>query len=260
MSDIKKKLEQLAKEVIDAILKPSLNEKEEKALNNLRGKIDIDTYKTKQLALVGGSGGLAGAVGGWWGIGLVAADLVWCGKVAGQSCLGIGYILEREPKPDDIELILAIWTGMATASNGVPSGKVGIVINETSESYKKAVFNTGDALITKALTKMGVKGAAKIGSKFTGLAFESAGAIIFKKLAIKGSSKLAGKLLSIVSAKSVSKLLTKLFAKLGTSWIPVFGGIVCAGVNLWLVNGLLEASEKYYKHDYVILNDLEIFE
>jgi hypothetical protein len=232
MSNIKKKLEELSKEIIDAILKPSLNDEEEKALNNLKGNIDISSYKTKQLALVAGSGGLAGAVGGWLGVGLAAVDLVWCGKVAGQSCLGIGYILGREPEPDDIELILAIWTGVGTPSNTVPLGKVAIAVNETSASYQQAAFNTR-------------------------LAFESAVAIICKKSAIKGSTK---KLLAMVSTIGGSKLSSKLFAKMSISWIPVVGGFVCAGVNLWLVGGLLEASEKYYQHDYVILNNPEIFE
>ena len=52
--------------------------------------------------------------------------------------------------------------------------------------------------------------------------------------------------------------MTKLTAKTGLGWIPFIGGVVSAGVNWWLVDGLLTAAEQYYTNDYIIINDVEI--
>ena len=36
-------------------------------------------------------------------------------------------------------------------------------------------------------------------------------------------------------------------------WIPLIGGAVSGGINWWLVSSLLDAGEKYYRNDYVVL-------
>lgn len=64
--------------------------------------------------------------------------------------------------------------------------------------------------------------------------------------------------ISSAASKAATKLTAKLAAKTGFGWIPLIGGVVSAGINWWLLSGLLDAAETYYKSDYIVLKDDEI--
>ena len=128
----------------------------------------------------------------------------------------------------DGKLILALWVGEGEIATAVPAGKVGIKINNKTASASTASAVTG---------------------------------MVVSKVAAKLSTKLLAKLTSKIVAKAVAKISVKLAAKTSTVWIPLFGGVVSGGVNVWLVGGLLKASEQYYTAQksneavYLVLND-----
>lgn len=185
----------------------------------------VNGWKTERLTMVVTSGALSGAIGGPVGLAAIPADLAWCGRVSALGCFGIGHIKNVDIDYDvDMNLILAIWTGLAEATSLIPAGKVGIKV-----SSKAATLGAGMV----------------------------AGSLI-SKATLKGSSKLGAKLASKAASKAATKLAAKLMAKGGTGWIPVIGGLVSGGVNWWLVSGLLDAAEKYYSHEYVYLRDGEL--
>ncbi|GGA52538.1 hypothetical protein [Okeania sp. KiyG1] len=66
---------------------------------------------------------------------------------------------------------------------------------------------------------------------------------------------MGAKIAHLASSVAISKILTKLTAKLGPMMIPIVGGIACASVNLWLIRGVLQSADKFYRHNYVVLND-----
>ena len=72
---------------------------------------------------------------------------------------------------------------------------------------------------------------------------------------LKGGTKLGTKIAYLALSLATSKLLTKLTAKLGPMMIPVLGSAACAGVNLWLIGGILGSADKFYRHNYVVLSD-----
>ncbi|MDY7007489.1 MAG: hypothetical protein SWX82_27045 [Cyanobacteriota bacterium] len=212
--------------------------------------MNVSDWRARQTALVTAPGALAGSVGGPWGIAAMGADLVWLGKNAGHGCLGVGYALGRDAERNDIDLILAIWTGLGTPSDTVPSGAVAISTHNVSpwgKSAKEASF----APSGKITVKLGAKPAAKVAGKM-------AGKIVAKKLAVKGGSKMGAKLVTMAISMATTKLAAKLAAKAGTSWVPILGGVVSGGINWWLIGGLLEAAEDYYRHDYIILHNDEL--
>ena len=243
--------ENIAKEIVDAILKPTANEAEMSKLRSLAGNMSVSSWKVRQKSLVGTSGFLAGSFGGFTGVIGILADLVWLGKNAGQGCLGVGYALGGNVELDDIDLILAIWTGLGTPSNTVPAGRVAIAVSEDVNPWGQAFSHASFAPIGKVQAKLGAKSAVKVSGKLIGK-------IITKKLAVKGGSKLGAKLAVLAAAMASTKLGAKLAAKMGTSWIPLFGGGVSLGINLWLIGGLLEAAEGYYTHDYILLNNTDV--
>jgi hypothetical protein len=211
----------------------------------------VDDWKARQIALVTGSGALTGGMGGPWGMAAMVADLAWLGKNAGQGCLGVGYALGKPVSRDDIDLILAVWTGIATPSDSVPAGTVAIATSEDISPWTQSASESSFAVTGKVAAKMGAKSMAKVSGKI-------AGKIIAKKLAVKGGSKLGAKLAVLAVSFASSKLVAKLAAKLGSSWVPIFGGLVGAGINFWLMSGLLDAAEGFYTHDFIVVNNSEV--
>ena len=198
--------------------------KEREQLEKQVKRYNINDWKAKQLTMVVTSGAVSGAIGGPVGLGAIPADLAWCGRVSALGCFGIGHIKKIEVDYDvDMNLIMALWTGLAEASSVVPAGKMAI--------------------------KVSGKATPKLAGKVAG--------VLVSKGALKGGSKLGAKLASKAASKATTKLVAKLMAKTGTSWIPLIGGVVSGGVNWWLVSGLLDAAEEYYSGEYLVLRDHE---
>lgn len=198
-----------------------LLEAERKALRKKAAGYSVSDWKAEHIAYVVGSGALTGIVGEPVGLAAIIPDLLWCKKVGTQGCLGIGHIKGCDVDYDqDMNMILAVWSDLAEAAVSVPVGKVGIKVSN------------------KALPKVAGK--------------------VVEKLLFKGSSKIGAKLASKAASKAAAKLTAKLAAKSGFGWIPVVGGAVSAGINWWLLSGLLDAAEIYYKSNYIVLSDDEI--
>ncbi|QLE50372.1 hypothetical protein FD724_21230 [Nostoc sp. C057] len=196
-------------------------EVERKALREKASKYTVDDWKAEHIVYVAGSGALTGAIGGPVGLAAILPDLFWCKKVGTQGCLGIGYIKGYViDYENDMNMILAVWSDLAEATVSVPVGKVGIKISN------------------KILPKVAGK--------------------VVEKVILKGSSKIGAKLAAKAASKAATKLTAKLAAKTGVGWIPLIGGVVSAGINWWLLSGLLDAAETYYKSDYIVLKDDEI--
>jgi hypothetical protein len=205
-----------------AIMTLALTNESPEELQRRACAASLEDWRAASLAKVSGVGALAGLLGGPVGLALEAGDLAFLFATGGKACFGIGYILGADVNTDeDIHSILAIWTGAAEAASGIAVGKVG--------------FKVG--------SKAAVKAGAKVGAKV-------AGKIIAKSL-MKTNSKLAAKLAAKVGAKLAAKLATKA----GTKWIPFVGGAVSAGINFWVIDGLMDAAEQYYRAEYVVLSD-----
>jgi hypothetical protein len=178
----------------------------------------VREWKRRSVGKVAGVGGLTGVLGGPVGIALEGADIAYLLAACGRACYGVGHILGHEVDYEaDIPLILAIWSDVATTATTVGAGKFGV----------------------KVSAKLGTKTMGKVVGK------------LVTKMAFKSSTKASSK----VAAKAAAKLIAKSVAKLSTKWIPVIGGLVSAGVNVWVMSGLLDAAEKYYSNDFVVLGD-----
>lgn len=186
----------------------------------------MSDWYDRQTGKVALSGAATGVMGGPVGLAAIIPDLMWCGRVGAHGCYGIGHILGREVDYDqDMDYILSVWSEAVEAAMNIPAGKVGIKI-------------FGKAAIAP-------------------MAGHLAGTIV-SKATLKGGSKLAAKLAAKSVSKATAKLAAKLTAKAGFSWIPLVGGVASAGVNVWLVRGLMKAAEQYYRHDYLVIQDPEL--
>lgn len=72
------------------------------------------------------------------------------------------------------------------------------------------------------------------------------------KVAVKAGAVVGAQLMGKVVPKVGAKLAAKAASKVSTKWIPIVGGVVSAGINYWVADGLMDAAERYYSNDYVI--------
>lgn len=89
-------------------------------------------------------------------------------------------------------------------------------------------------------------------------AYNVAGKTVIKvggKAAIKVGVKIGSKLLAKVIPKVGVKLAAKAASKISTKWIPIIGGLVSARINYWVADGLIEAADRYYLNDYVVVDE-----
>jgi len=185
----------------------------------------VEDWKREHVLKAASSGALTGMIGGPIGLAAIPADLAWCGRVSSHGCFGIGLIRDRDVDYDyDMNLILAIWSGVAESASVVPAGKLAIKV-----------------------------GGGKMMIKASGIV---AGALV-SKASLKGGSKLGAKLAAKAASKAAAKVTAKLASK-STAFIPIIGGLISGGVNWWLVSGLLDAADKFYDHDYVVITDHEV--
>lgn len=222
---IQKELEKFAKSLFKLTLKD-----QQKLESDIKRFSDVFWWKAERLAAVGTPGALTGAIGGPVGLAAILPELWLCERNGTIGAFGIGHLLGCQIDYDlDREIILAIWAGEGSLETSVPSGKVGIKVNN------KAV-----------LASRGLMG------------------VVLTSSLIKGSAKFLAKLSAKLVAKTVAKMSAKLAAKTGGATVPIFGAFVSGGINLWLVQGFLDAAEQYYSAQnmnqavYLVLNDNEL--
>jgi hypothetical protein len=122
--------------------------------------------------------------------------------------------MQREVDYDhDMAKILAIWAGVAKATNRIAAGKIAPTVGGPTAM--------GPAIL------QGIYASQAFTTKFFG--------------------KAAG--------KAVSKIMAKCALRMSMKWVPVIGGAVSGGVNLWIASSLMGAAEKYYSYKYVELHD-----
>ncbi|MEY4590014.1 MAG: hypothetical protein RL497_2090 [Pseudomonadota bacterium] len=182
----------------------------------------IGSWKGSQIAKSSTVGFGTGLLGGPAGLALEAADLAYLIAQAGRGCYGVGHIYGKDiDYENDISLILAVWSGAADTAGTVAAGKIGIKIG---------------------------------GAVGLNLAGHAVGKVLGKVVA-KSTIKAGGKVGALILAKASSKLASKLVGKVSFKWIPIVGGAVGAGINWWVMSGLINAADKFYSSEYLILSD-----
>ena len=148
---------------------------------------------------------------------LEGVDIAALLRICAKGCFGIGYILDGEVNPDeDLHSIVLVWAGVATAS-------------KTASTAGKITF----------------KGGIKVKAKAAVIIAETVHTPVI--LSAKFGSK---KVAAFAGKKAGSKFLAT-----GSKLIPVIGGIVSGGVNLWITNGLLNAAEEFYRTPYFTIEE-----
>jgi transcription termination factor NusB len=221
---IQKELEKFAKNLFKLTLKD-----QQDLESDIQRFSDVFWWKAERLAAVGAPGALTGAIGGPVGLSAILPELWLCERNGTTGAFGIGHLLGCQIDYNlDREMILAIWAGEGSLETSVPAGKVGIKINNKAASSARL---------------MGV---------------------VIQFSLLKGSAKLLVKLSAKLVAKVAAKIGAKLAVKTGGAAIPIYGAFVSGGVNLWLVQGLLNAAEQYYSAQsmnqavYLVLNDSKL--
>lgn len=171
---------------------------------------NLADWKMTQITKAGGIGA-ASAVIPVAGYLTMPADLAALARLMHRSAIGICEIKLGYADEETFAGVLSVWCGATKLDS------------ELAEQIQAQMLAQG------AVSTGGVKGI---------------------KMAIKGftlvaKTLLAKKLTPKVAQKVAALFAKKLAAKASTRWIPIISAIAGGGVNLWVMDGLNEAAEKY---------------
>jgi hypothetical protein len=145
---------------------------DDKAKETLRAaslQCSLWEWKRNFLIKVTSIGVLTGAPGGLGSLVLEVGDLAYLFSACGRACYGIGYIMKREVDFDnDMAKILAIWAGVAKATNRIATGKIALTVGGPAAmgpAIVQSVFAT-QAVTSKFFGKAAGKAVAKFMAKW----------------------------------------------------------------------------------------------
>jgi hypothetical protein len=181
------------------------------------GYSNLGDWKARNVAAAAAVGGASGGIGGPWAYAAEFGDLTYVFRTAARGAIGAGLMRGKEVDFEhDIALIVAVWGGAADVSDKIIAGKIAVAVGIANPATLSSSVHLTGKIIAKAAMKN-----------------HAAAAYIAKK--------------------ATTKILAKYGVKLSTKWVPVFGGVASAAVNAWIVNSMIDAAEKYYASNFVIL-------
>jgi hypothetical protein len=153
--------------------------------------------------------------------------------VMSRGALGVGVCIGEGCDDADYEAILAVWSGALKLDDGLREALLAQIAAPTAVTLGSS---TGVAAATAVAGKAGTKLVIKGATKLNGIVLSSAVMLLAgKKAAAQVGAKTAA---AQISAKIISSLPARV--------VPIIGAGICAGVNVWFVNGIVDAAERYY--------------
>lgn len=158
------------------------------------------------------------------------AEFLYLMKEVYNSAMGLGFLIYGEAHKDDFATILGLWTDEVT----IDERTLDLVFKAAEEMALSHIkSNTGK---DSPVDEYGItQGGKKVSTK-----------VISQELAVKTGAKTSGKLGDKIAVKTGAKITGKYAAKGITAWVPVISAMVCGGLNAWIMDGILSASEEYY--------------
>jgi len=173
-------------------------------------KSNLSDWKAAQLAKVAAIGA-GGAIIPIAALIALPADLGATLNILHRAATGIAFIRLGYADDETFASILAVWSGAVTLDNAL-----------AKQVASKGLATGANVVGGQIGLKMAIKGVSM-----------SANVLVTQKLGPKVAQKVA------------AKISGKLAAKATTSWIPGISAIVGGGVNMWIINEVFIASEKY---------------
>jgi len=224
-------------ELVQIFLSAPSPKDESQALKEITPRIqeysDSNSWRYKYQAYGAGTGFLGGVTGGPLGIGMTVADLIALRRFLLRGVVGIGLLEGKKiDLKTDLPAITMIWSGKMSVLE-IPEyagAKVAVKIGQKAQiKSMMLVVDAGSKLLAKAASKASVK---------------------------LGNKSLA-KTLPLIVTPLTAKAASKVSAKQLFSWIPVLGGAVSGGVNIWIIRDFLKSAQVYYRNeDFVVDADL----
>lgn len=131
-------------------------------------------------------------------------------RLMSTSALATGWVLGRSPHEEDFKLILGVWADKAEPKN-LALAKAGAAAAPAAG----LLSNVGLHVSSNAMVASSATTLATLGQAYVPYA----------------AKKMAAQMLGNVIPK----------------FLPVLGPLICGGVNAYVVNGVMDAAEKYYK-------------
>jgi hypothetical protein len=167
-----------------------------------------------------------------------------------NSSMGIGFIITGSAVKEDFANILGVWSGEVKLDEETLSGIYLISEGIAEEVAENAAEKVVDGAVSKAVKLFKAKenaGTTGAGAVSLNHGTQKASAkVVSKVFAEKTGTKVAGKLSTKVAAKTGAKIGAKYAGKAAFAWIPLVSGVVCGGLNIWIMDSILTSAELYF--------------
>jgi hypothetical protein len=192
----------------------------------------LSGWRTKHAALAGAAAG-GNLIGGPLAFAALAIEIPALLNIMSRAALGIGAIVTGDCSDDDYEPILAVWAGALELDGDL---RKAVQSHLAGVSASTLASKAGVSMVTTVAGAGGAKIAAKAALSLNSMMLSAAiGAVIGRKVMLKGGARIAA-----------GKMAGKIVSGLPTRFMPLLGAAVAAGLNIWFVNGIMDAAERYY--------------
>lgn len=153
-------------------------------------------------------------------VGLVAlpAEMAALLRLMSTSALAAGWAIGRTPNEHDFKLILGVWSGQLDLK-GLALAKGGAVAAPAAGMLATAANSVGMHVSSSAL------GSSLVGSSATSL------------------STLGQAYVPYAAKQLFGKTIANAFGR----WAPFLGPLICGGINVVVINSVMDAAEEYYR-------------
>jgi hypothetical protein len=234
-----------ATERINEVLRSSIMESREKA-SVVRPKAVGDTigdWRLKQGAHAAALAGFA-LVPGPTALAAIAVEIPLLLRLMSVAALGTGFALYGDAADDDYLLILSVWSGELALNDALKT----TALSHLKNAGAAAVSSAAGTAIAK--TVVGSSGAAVAAANLsTKLTASLLSGVILGTIGRKSATA--------ASAPLISKFCAVIVGSLPARCVPFLGAAVCAGVNVVLIEGIIDAAERYYGFQNQLRTSLE---
>lgn len=182
----------------------------------------------------------------------MAAEFGYLMREVHNSALGSGHLIYGSIDENDFAIIFSVWAGET-----MPSQKTMNLMYKFASEIGKELSGQALEYAWEKYRKEGLAGIGLAAPSMTQTSAKTTSKVATKVIGQKVGVKAAGKISTKVAAKAGTKIAAKAGGKGISGWIPFVGPAVCAGVNTWIMKGVMDTADIYYRRKMIAQNSIK---
>jgi hypothetical protein len=170
-----------------------------------------------------------------------------------NSSLGVGFIVKGSATREDFANILGVWTDQLHLQAGALDVAYATAEHVATATPPEQLRGMTVVELDRAIARANATGCGKVRTVLETRAMKAVSDwLAARVLGRNTGTQVGGAIAAAVAAKTGAKFAAKFGWKAASNPLPVISPAICAGVNAWLMDSMLDAAESYYTalHEY----------